>query len=152
MGKKYDWSMNDIFKILNQSSEIGTLYYFADKVNGEFVIKSGREDEKLFPKEKTYGFFYINNITHNEFGIDDYDMTFYYFYESKSMDKLSKLGEIKDMLEVLKSKVENLKLLRSNINNDEILKDFNYTGIDGASEKKLIKIDFILTYGSFTNC
>ena len=68
------------------------------------------------------------------------------------MDKLSKLGEIKEMLEVLKSKVENLKLLRSNINNDEILKDFNYTGIDGASEKKLIKIDFILTYGSFTNC
>ncbi len=144
--------IKDIFKQIAASSTIGKLYYFADRVNGEFVIKSGKEDLKLFPLEKNYGFFYIKKINHNEHLIDNYEMTFYYFYESNFNDKMEKLLSIKAMLYDLASKVDSLTLLRSNINNDEILADFRHEQHHGNSEKKLIKIDFNLAYDTVAGC
>lgn len=132
------------------TSTIGNIYYFADKVAGNFIIKSGKEDIQLFPREETYGFFYIKNIRNNRikiFELSDYEMVFYFFYNSNFQDKLSKIEEIKSYLDLIKSKVDNLEITNINLNNDEILRDFNKpSDIAGSSEHKLIKIDFNLTY------
>lgn len=132
------------------TSTIGNIYYFTDKVAGNFIIKSGKEDIQLFPREETYGFFYIKNIRNNRikiFELSDYEMVFYFFYNSNFQDKLSKIEEIKSYLDLIKSKVDNLEITNINLNNDEILRDFNKpSDIAGSSEHKLIKIDFNLTY------
>lgn len=132
------------------TSTIGNIYYFADKVASNFIIKSGKEDIQLFPREETYGFFYIKNIRNNRikiFELSDYEMVFYFFYNSNFQDKLSKIEEIKSYLDLIKYKVDNLEITNINLNNDEILRDFNKpSDIAGSSEHKLIKIDFNLTY------
>ncbi len=144
--------MNDIFKYIALNSTVGKIYYFADKVNGEFVLKSGQEDVQLFPLEETYGFFHIRYIEHDLFSLfDTFHMTFYYFYESFSDDKLTKLSEIVTFLKVLRTKVYDLKLTETNVNNDDILRDFKKEKVSGASERKMIRIEFKLIYSDGCN-
>lgn len=140
--------ITDIFKYFSSKTTLGNIYYFADKVNGHFVIKQGAEDYKLFPLEENYGFVYINSKEYNKLGINEkYFMTFYYFYESTNDDKITKLQDIEKNLNILKQKADGFQLLKSNINNDEILQDFIHENIAGSSERKMIKVEFYLLIG-----